>query len=181
MKKCQNTENGEYYCAIIMKYSSDLIDSLKMSLGSWMSLTHTLRTTFLIYVVFQSCNGSSQPRLLLGPVSTCLLVISRLIVSYALTDGKISNVHVAKVTFQFLEKDEIALNTLWNLESWISDLYVISWPVVCSPWWYPVSQMLDPWWWCFGDSGRAQEGPESDYFMFSTHTMFLQQTSPLPL
>ena len=61
-----------------------------------------------------------------SPLSTCLLVISRTIVSYALTDGWISSQKpCCAVIFQFLKKDEIALNTLMeSLESRTRDLYV---------------------------------------------------------
>ena len=141
------------------EYSSDLIDSLKMSLGSWMSMDAYFENHFpnLCGLFCQSCNGSSQPRLsLLWPVSTCLLVISRLIVSYALTDGRISGQAIVKSDFPIPWKRWNCLEYFGGISRVKDHRSVCHLPVVCSPRWYPVSQMLDPWWWCFGDSGRAQ-------------------------
>ena len=85
------------------------------------------------------------------------------------------------MTFQFLEKDEIALNTLVeSLESRTADLYVIClWFVLlggtrCLRCWIHGDGAL-------GTVGGLREGPESDYFMFSTHTMFLQQNFTLAI
>ena len=86
-----------------------------------------------------------------------------------------------KVTFQFLEKDEIALNTLVeSRESRTTDLYVIClWFVLlggtqCLRCWIHSDDAL-------GTVGGLREGPESDYFMFSTHTIFLQQKFTLAI
>ena len=83
------------------------------------------------------------------------------------------------MTFQFLEKDEIALNTLVeSRESRTTDLYVIClWFVLlggtqCLRCWIHSDDAL-------GTVGGLREGPESDYFMFSTHNIFLRKTSTL--
>ena len=83
------------------------------------------------------------------------------------------------VILQFLKKGEIALNTLVDsLESRITDLHVTClWFVLLGG-----TQCLRCW--VHSDDalrtvGGLGEGPESDYFMFSTHTIFLQQNFKL--
>ena len=113
---------------------------------------------------------------------TSLLVISRTIVSYGLTDRRISGQKpLCAVIFQSLKKDKIALNTsVDSLESRTTDLYVIClWFVLlggtpCLRCWIRGDGTL-------GTVGGLREGPESDYFMFSTHTIFLQQNFKLSI
>ena len=125
--------------------------------------------------------GVAQSRTRLKRLSSsCSSSSSRTIVSYALTDGRISGQKpLCAVIFQFLKKDEIALNTLVDsLKSRTTDLHVTClWFVLlggtpCLRCWIHGDGAL-------GTVGGLREGPESDYFMFSTHTIFLQQNFKL--
>ena len=85
------------------------------------------------------------------------------------------------MTFQFLKKDEIVLNTLVeSLESRTMDLYVLClWFVLlggaqCLRCWIHEDGALET-------VGGLREGPESDYIMFSIQTIFLQQNFNLSI
>ena len=156
--KCQNKESGKYYFAIIMNIVLTLwtpwnVCRLLDAHGPYFE-NHSPN---LCGLSCQSGNGSRQPRLsLFWPVSVCLLVIRRLVVSYALIDGWISGQAIVKSDFLIPWKRWNCLEYFGGLSRVKDQGSVCHRPVVCSPWWYSESQMLDPQWWCFGGSGRAQ-------------------------
>lgn len=157
-----------------------------MSLGSWMSWTHTLKFfPNLCGFFLETAMAAVNPGFLY--FDQFLLVcwwLADSVVSYALTDGKMSGQTIVKeVTFQFQQKRWNCLECFGGISRVKDHRSVRHLPVVCSPWWYRCLRC-----WIHGDGalgtvgGGSGKGQSPDYFMFSTHTIFLlTKLSPLPL
>lgn len=179
LRQMSRTRWGGKYCFDITENNSDpwLLKYLWDPRCPWSS---TELLSYLCSLCCQSWNGYSQSKFsCCFTTFTSLLVISRTIVSYALTDRRISGQKPLKRWFSSpLKKMKLPwILLLDSLESRTADLYVI-----CL--WFVLlggtrvsgagSVVMALW-----GQGGLREGPESDYFMFSTHTVFLQQNFKL--